>query len=105
MFWLSDRNIVFFVVFGRLVIRDLSKSILCVDDLKVGKLNSRILQISAVEELAQLQRGINAMGDKIEQRTLESSRAAQEISLLNSGLENQNLDWFKLQSAWVWPWR
>jgi len=64
-------------LFGRWLMRRIGAALDCVKLIEQGDLSARILRTGPDDEVGALQRGINAMGERIEQRTREQ-REAQE---------------------------
>ena len=62
-------NAVAFSLFGQSLARRIRASLDCVEKLEEGELSARITRIEVSDEIGQLQQGINAMGQRIEQRT------------------------------------
>jgi len=65
-------------LFGRWLMRRIGAALECVKQIEQGDLSARVMHAGPDDEVGALQRGIDAMGERIEQRTCEQ-RAAQEI--------------------------
>ena len=64
-------------LFGRWLMRRIGAALECVKQIEQGDLSARVMHAGPDDEVGALQRGIDAMGERIEQRTCEQ-RAAQE---------------------------
>ncbi|HKX44130.1 MAG TPA: response regulator [Burkholderiaceae bacterium] len=64
-------------LFGRWLMRRLGAALDCVRQIEQGELSARVPRAGPDDEIGALQRGIDAMGERIEQRTREQ-REAQE---------------------------
>jgi PAS domain S-box-containing protein len=64
-------------LFGRWLLRRIDVALACVKRIEQGDLSARVAHTGPDDEVAALQRGIDAMGERIEQRTREQ-REAQE---------------------------
>jgi PAS domain S-box-containing protein len=71
-----------FGLFARGLIRRIRETLECVWRIEQGDLAARVAQPDSQDELGELQRGVNAMGTRIEQRTQEqlAAQAAQKAS-------------------------
>ena len=71
-----------FGLFARRLIRRVRDALDCVRRMEQGDLSARVAWPQGDDEIGELQRGINAMGERIEQRTLEQQAAqtAQQAS-------------------------
>jgi PAS domain S-box-containing protein len=78
--------------FGLWMMRRIKATAQCVGRIEAGELGARIDPGRSVDEIAQLQLGVNAMGERIEQRTREQQAARAELSasraILRAVLDN-----------------
>jgi PAS domain S-box-containing protein len=79
-------NAVAVSLFGRWLTRRLQVALRCVNRIEQGDLGARMTAIEAHDEIGQLQRGINAMGERIEQRTSEQHQAQDALLASEAGL-------------------
>src|SRR5258706_7834938 len=79
-------------LFGLWMMRRITATARCVGRIEEGQLDARIDPGRSVDEIALLQRGVNAMGERIEQRTREQQAARAELSasraILRAVLDN-----------------
>ncbi|HLP67425.1 MAG TPA: PAS domain S-box protein, partial [Rhizobium sp.] len=66
-------------LFGRRLLKRIDTTIDCVSRIERGDLAARIDAIPVRDEIGRLQEGVNAMGKRIEQRTLEQKAAEQAV--------------------------
>ena len=62
-------------LFGRWLMRRVGVALDCLKQIEGGDLSARVATVGADDEVGALQRGINAMGERIEQRTREQREA------------------------------
>jgi PAS domain S-box-containing protein len=66
-------------LFGRWLMRRIGVTLECVGRIEQGDLSARIAHTGSEDEIGALQRSINAMGERIEQRTAEQLEAQQAL--------------------------
>ncbi len=67
-------------LFGRWLMRRLRVALDCVERIEHGDLTARVAQAGVDDEIGELQRGINAMAGRIEERTASQHEAQQALS-------------------------
>jgi PAS domain S-box-containing protein len=72
-------NAVVVSLFGRRLMRRMRVTLDCVNRIERGELSARIAAITVHDEFGELQKGINAMSERIEERTLAQQRAEQAL--------------------------
>ncbi|MGA0611282.1 response regulator [Caldimonas sp. KR1-144] len=73
-------------LFGRWLMRRIDATLGCVNRIEQGDFGARIADLAADDEIGALQRGINAMGERIEQRTREQHETQQALHASQAGL-------------------
>jgi PAS domain S-box-containing protein len=73
-------------LFGRWLTRRLRGALECVNRIEQGDLGARLTEVQAHDEIGQLQRGINTMGERIEARTREQHEAQAALQASEAGL-------------------
>jgi len=73
-------------LFGRWLMRRIGLTLDCVRRIEQGDLSARIQHIKSSDEVTALQRGVNAMGERIEQRTREQREAQEALRSSESRL-------------------
>jgi len=85
-------NALVFGLFGLWLMKRVKTTAQCVNRIENGELAARIDCGDSHDEIAMLQRGVNAMGERIEQRTREQQAARAELSerraILRAVLDN-----------------
>jgi PAS domain S-box-containing protein len=66
-------------LFGRWLMRRIDATLDCVRRIEEGDLSARVSHTESVDELGALQRSVNAMGERIEQRTREQLDAQEAL--------------------------
>ena len=67
-------------LFGRWLMRRVRVALDCVERIEHGDLTARVAQAGVDDEIGELQRGINAMAGRIEERTVSQHEAQQALS-------------------------
>ena len=66
-------------LFGRWMMRRIDATLACVRQIEQGDLSARIAHAESQDEVGSLQRGVNAMGERIELRTREQRQAQEAL--------------------------
>jgi PAS domain S-box-containing protein len=91
LLFLRDAGLITFIVlclnalvislFGRRLLKRIEAAMDCVNRIENGELSARIDAIPVRDEIGRLQEGINAMGARIEQRTLEQKKTEKALRM------------------------